>query len=229
MYEKRPLIIRIALILILLTALLFAVQKNDLVPKHYVKKTANHFLEALQYNDPKTLRWTVAYGVIVDDKARLFYHAPVEDFRDAVAAQFQVSDAMPEEWKDAIKDILDEVDDKLIEGYEILDMEKVDDGWEVTAHVTFGLDVQAMDEVDIEETIRVLSEKYQREHETELYKIKRDKGETAMRSALLAGISKDVAYAYKLALFAGGWSEKDMTLTIKKTENGWRVAGYTIE
>jgi len=229
MYENRRLIIRIALILILLTALLFAVQKNELVPKHQVKKTADRFLAALQYDDPTTLRWIVAYGVVVDDKARLFYHAPVEDFRDATAAQFQVSDAVPEEWKDAIDDILDEVDDKLVQRYEILDMEKVDDGWEVTAHVTFGLDVQAMDQVDINETIRALSEKYQREHETELYKIKKSEGETAMRSALLAGISKDVAYAYKLALFAGGWTEKDVILTIKKTENGWRVTAFTIE
>lgn len=194
-----------------------------------VGKTAEGLLTAMQEGD---LAGQYAYATdeaINDSESYYIYYRPVDEFINAVDAQFQIRDAeiSMEDYELPMSELKRVVDKNLVKSYEVESVTQKGDVGTVTAKINFGLNMDKAKEINLTKEIDALADSYQKAHQSELETIRSEQGETGMLNQIALGIGSDVAAKYTQALLSTGEVIKEVVMTVEETSDGWKVTSYT--
>lgn len=184
-----------------------------------VRETTESFMQALVDSDLETAKQYATKELIASEEMRLLDKENLEtSFYDAIGVK---RESLGEEAQKAVSEYVSDVVDKAYQSYEIGDIKIQGDTASVTTKVTLGFDPDA--ESNLAETAQEEINSYQTENYEDLVNVYIEEGETALYNKLYNDLLPIIAAKMKDELDNSSSKEESTILTLKKTDEGWKV------
>lgn len=189
-----------------------------------ISEAAEGLLTALEEGEPAEI-----YGFCTDDMPveNVKGYQYVDELESTIQTALEAEDDYDSEnYSNAQLQLKSTFDDQIITSYELGDITEENGTGKVRASVTYGFDLDKLEDIDVNAIIADSEAKYEADHQAELDFIRRSEGDTAVGNALMDGISEEVLALYSEQALATGEVTRDVLLTVENTEDGWKVSDF---
>lgn len=190
-----------------------------------IRAAAEGFLNAMEAGDMEVAK-EYADPAIFEEGGDLDSFATIDSLSQDFAESMGVDEkSLSDRTREDIQEFMDTLLQNLVTSYEITDVTENDGKGSVHASITYGYDPDKMQEIDLNDEIGDMAEKYTDEHMDELTEIYQKDGQEAMISKLLDAMMGEVLKKYTDAVMETGEVTQDAILTLEKQDDKWVVTG----
>lgn len=188
-----------------------------------IRDTAEGFMSAMEAGDIDKISEYSSEEMFEED-GDLSELESIINFRELMLSELGVEESdVSQEALDSIDSLKDTLLSEFIKSYEIKEVAEEDGVGNVTCDITYGYNVDSVDDADLGTEASLLSENYTSEHLEELVAIYNEQGEEALTKAIINGVLPEVMTILKDRILSSEGESNTCVLKIENIDGKWLV------